>query len=228
MRYEYYDREKDFSKKCYDSLIKHSIYPLSKEGLKKYLKHANYFFETHTNPYLTEEKKKQINQRNLKSMDFSNINKTNLNIIYESKINSEKLLKEENKNKELVYNYNFKKPKIQKEYIYKRNLNYFEPIIINRTLKNKYLIKGFHTNKSHSCKKLKIKELPLITYNKMLGKRKIEIENQNAYITTSTLGKPFTNHKSYYMGEKYNPQNYLLDRTKNRTSRNEFGALFSN
>ena len=86
MRYEYYDRELDFSKKCYDSLIKHSIYPLSKEGLKKYLKHANYFFETHTNPYLTEEKKKQINQRNLKSMDFSNINKTNLYTIYESKI----------------------------------------------------------------------------------------------------------------------------------------------
>ena len=86
MRYEYYDREKDFSKKCYDSLIKHSIYPLSEEGLKKYLKQANYLFETHTNLYLTEEKKEQINQRNLKSMDFSNINKTNLYTIYESKI----------------------------------------------------------------------------------------------------------------------------------------------
>jgi hypothetical protein len=60
----------------------------------------------------------------------------------------------------------------------------------------------------------------------MLGKRKIEIENQNAYITTSTLGKPFTNHKSYYMGEKYNPENYNLDNPKNRLSRNEYGILY--
>ena len=30
------------------------------------------------------------------------------------------------------------------------------------------------------------------------------------------------------MGENYNPSNYMLDNSKNRTKRNEFGSLFVN
>ena len=42
MRYEYYDREKDFTKEPYDCLPQHNIYPLSEEGLNKYFNQRNF------------------------------------------------------------------------------------------------------------------------------------------------------------------------------------------
>ena len=36
MKYEYYDKERDFAKHYIEKSSKHNIYPLSKEGLIKY------------------------------------------------------------------------------------------------------------------------------------------------------------------------------------------------
>ena len=63
-------------------------------------------------------------------------------------------------------------------------------------------------------------------YNKCIGKRKIEINKFKAHLSSSSLSNTFTNHKSYYMGEKYNPENYNLDNPKNRINRNEYGILY--
>ena len=62
----------------------------------------------------------------------------------------------------------------------------------------------------------------------MLGDRKIEFNQYNAYNTSSNFSSKYSNHKSYFMGEKYNPLNYMMDYSKNRTKRNEFGSLFIN
>ena len=105
--------------------------------------------------------------------------------------------------------------------------------IWNEIEKNKYLIK--HKNQDQSKtntingKKSKFRiDLPLINFNKSLGSRKIEVKKFNAFITTSSFCSPYYNHRSYYMGENYNPNNYLLDYSKNRTKRNDFGSLFIN
>ena len=45
LRYENYDREKDFTKEYHESNYKHKIFPLSKEGINKYLKQAVFLRE---------------------------------------------------------------------------------------------------------------------------------------------------------------------------------------
>lgn len=234
LRYENYDREKDFTKEYHETNHKHRIFPLSKEGINKYLKQAVFLRE---NPNPTNENKevkidtKNIRYRNINPIDISNGNKLYL----KTDDLSEKKQENITSNKTIILrNYSYNKPKINFGESFRRNIKfkpkfkYFEPIIISKTLKNKYLVKGGYHTKSKSCSKIKPKELPLITYNKILGDRKIEIKEFDAFLFSSSLCKTFTNHKSYYMGERYNPQNYQLDKTRNRTVRNEFGALFSN
>ena len=233
LRYENYDREKDFTKDHHESNHKHRIFPLSEEGMNKYLKQAVFLREIPNpsikNKELKIEAKNKFRYRNINPIYISNENKIFLKTedltenIDDNKISNEK---------RILRNYSYNKPKKNFEQNFRRNIKfkpkfkYFEPIIINKTLKNKFLIKGYHT-KSKSYTKIKPKELPLIIYNKNLGKRKIEINEFNAFLLSSSLCNTITNHKSYYMGERYNPQNYQLE-NKNRTSRNEFGALFSN
>ena len=45
MRYEYYDKEKDFTKEPYSILPKHKIYPLSEQGINKYLNQRKFILE---------------------------------------------------------------------------------------------------------------------------------------------------------------------------------------
>ena len=233
LRYENYDREKDFTKEYHESNYKHKIFPLSKEGINKYLKQAVFLREipnpSNENKEIKIENKNKVRYRNIKPIDISNGNKLFLKTEDLTEKNVNNLISNE---KRILRNYSYNQPKINIGQSFRRNIKfkpkfkYFEPIIINKTLKNKYLIKGYHT-KSKSYTKIKPKELPLITYNKILGDRKIEINEFNAFHLSSTLSNTFSNHKSYYMGERYNPQNYQLE-PKNRTSRNEFGSLFSN
>ena len=69
MKYEYYDKEKDFSNYYIEKLSKHNIYLLSKEGLVKYLKQAKFLHESFINPNcftneynnITEDENNMIN-----------------------------------------------------------------------------------------------------------------------------------------------------------------------
>ena len=235
LRYENYDREKDFTKDHHESNHKHRIFPLSEEGMNKYLKQAVFLREipnpSNENKEIKIENKNKVRYRNIKPIDISNGNKLFLKTEDLTEKNVNNIISNE---KRILRNYSYNQPKINVGQSFRRNIKfkpkfkYFEPIIISKTLKNKYLVKGGYHTKSKSCSKIKPKELPLITYNKILGDRKIEIKEFDAFLLSSSLCKTFTNHKSYYMGERYNPQNYQLDKTRNRTVRNEFGALFSN
>ena len=214
MRYEYYDREKDFTKVPYSILPKHKIYPLSEQGLNKYLNQRKFVLEMLKN-----------NSKTNKTLSIENQNNSLYNKSQNKYINTNDC--NENKDKEI--NENNKTPR---KGISLNKTRYFEPIIIGRTLKNRYLMKNkkstlrntLFTHKTN----LTFSDLPLIQYNKLLGSRKIEINNFNAYINSSNFSKTITNHKSYFMGEAYNPNNYMLDNTKNRTKRNDFGSLFLN
>ncbi len=150
-----------------------------------------------------------------------------LNILFVKKKkikNSLNEIKENNFDKRIKYKTNRKALSISLK------KPYFEPIIIGKTLKNKYLIKQNNKTKTFFGEKIKskISSLPIIEYNKILGDRKIEFNQYNAYNTSSNFSSKYSNHKSYFMGEKYNPLNYMMDNSKNRTKRNEFGSLFIN
>ena len=213
MRYEYYDREKDFTKVPYSILPKHKIYPLSEQGINKYLNQRKFILEMLKN----NSKPKTSYADKTISIDNPNnsLNDKSQNIFTNTNDNEIK-----------------EKSKTSRKGISLNKTKYFEPIIIGRTLKNRYLMKHKHSTMRNTLfnnrKNLTFSELPLIQYNKLLGPRKIEINNFNAYIESSTFCKNVSNHKSYYMGESYNPNNYQLDNTKNRTKRNDFGSLFLN
>ena len=213
MRYEYYDREKDFTKVPYSILPKHKIYPLSEQGINKYLNQRKFILEMLKN----NSKPKTSYADKTISIDNPNnsLNDKSQNIFTNTNDNEIK-----------------EKSKTSRKGISLNKTRYFEPIIIGRTLKNRYLMKHKHSTMRNTLfnnrKNLTYSELPLIQYNKLLGPRKIEINNFNAYIDSSTFCKNVSNHKSYYMGESYNPNNYQLDNTKNRTKRNDFGSLFLN
>ena len=213
MRYEYYDREKDFTKVPYSILPKHKIYPLSEQGINKYLNQRKFILEMLKN----NSKPKTSYADKTISIDNPNnsLNDKSQNIFTNTNDNEIK-----------------EKSKTSRKGISLNKTRYFEPIIIGRTLKNRYLMKHKHSTMRNTLfnnrKNLTFSELPLIQYNKLLGPRKIEINNFNAYIEYSTFCKNVSNHKSYYMGESYNPNNYQLDNTKNRTKRNDFGSLFLN
>ena len=213
MRYEYYDREKDFTKVPYSILPKHKIYPLSEQGINKYLNQRKFILEMFKN----NSKPKTSYADKTISIDNPNnsLNDKSQNIFTNTNDNEIK-----------------EKSKTSRKGISLNKTRYFEPIIIGRTLKNRYLMKHKHSTMRNTLfnnrKNLTFSELPLIQYNKLLGPRKIEINNFNAYIDSSTFCKNVSNHKSYYMGEAYNPNNYQLDNTKNRTKRNDFGSLFLN
>ena len=213
MRYEYYDREKDFTKVPYSILPKHKIYPLSEQGINKYLNQRKFILEMLKN----NSKPKTSYADKTISIDNPNnsLNDKSQNIFTNTNDNEIK-----------------EKSKTSRKGISLNKTRYFEPIIIGRTLKNRYLMKHKHSTMRNTLfnnrKNLTYSELPLIQYNKLLGPRKIEINNFNAYIDSSTFCKNVSNHKSYYMGEAYNPNNYQLDNTKNRTKRNDFGSLFLN
>ncbi len=231
MRYEYYDRNKDFQKEPYDSLPKHNIYALSDEGLNKYLNQRKYILEVEKN--YSRNKEDQINKSNIDNNTKSSFqNSLNNPLSRNQNFNSLTLDNDDinNSNKEIKnIKYNTHRKGIS---LNLTNKVYFQPIIIGKTLKNKYLIKKKHQPLTHNIfgekLNLKISELPLIEYNKALGHRKIQFNKYKAYVTSSTFSNKYTNHKSYYMGEKYNPSNYLLDNNRNRTKRNEFGSLFIN
>lgn len=213
MRYEYYDKEKDFTKEPYSILPKHKIYPLSEQGINKYLNQRKFILEMLKN----NSKPKTSYADKTISIDNPNnsLNDKSQNIFTNTNDNEIK-----------------EKSKTSRKGISLNKTRYFEPIIIGRTLKNRYLMKHKHSTMRNTLfnnrKNLTFSELPLIQYNKLLGPRKIEINNFNAYIESSTFCKNVSNHKSYYMGEAYNPNNYQLDNTKNRTKRNDFGSLFLN
>ena len=214
MRYEYYDREKDFSKVPYSILPQHKIYPLSEQGMNKYLNQRKFVLEMLKNNSKTKPTISIENQNN--SLNDKSQNKyINTNEYNEKK---DKEINESNK--------------ASRKGISLNKTRYFEPIIIGRTLKNRYLMKNKKSNIRNALlthkSNLTFSELPLIEYNKLLSPRKIEIHNFNAYIDSSSFCKTITNHKSYFMGEAYNPHNYLLDNSKNRTKRNDFGSLFLN
>ena len=219
MRYEYYDREKDFTKEPYDCLPQHNIYPLSEEGLNKYFNQRNFVLEMHKKNYSRNKLDNQFLENEIKS------NPIKYSFREEKKIkNNLNEIKENNFNKRIKYKKNRKALSISLK------KPYFEPIIIGKTLKNKYLIKQNNKTKTFYGEKInsKISSLPIIEYNKMLGDRKIEFNQYNAYNTSSNFSSKYSNHKSYFMGEKYNPLNYMMDNSKNRTKRNEFGYLFIN
>ena len=206
MKYEYYDKERDFAKHYIEKSSKHNIYPLSKEGLIKYLKQAKFLHETFINPNSVN------NETN------NNIIEDKNNMINKSKNNEKIILHDKNNSPQMENKKNIKSK-------HKKSYNLFVPKIISKSLRNKYLIKKLK-NKSKSCSKIEFKELPIIMYNKCIGKRKVEINKFKAHLSSSSLSNIFTNHKSYYMGEKYNPENYNLDYPKNRINRNEYGILY--
>ena len=234
MRYEYFDRNKDFQKEPYDSLPKHNIYALSDEGLNKYLNQRKYTLEIERS--YSRNKDEQINKNNIEennkksSFQYSLNNPQSINQNFNSLTFDNNIDNNNNYNK---YNkdlkYNTHRRGISLNFT---NKIYFKPIIIGKTLKNKYLIKQKHKPITYNLfgEKLNLKsnELPIVEYNKAVGHRKIQLKKINAYVTSSTFSNKYTNHKSYYMGENYNPSNYMLDNSKNRTKRNEFGSLFVN
>ena len=67
MRYEYYDREKDFTKEPYDCLPQHNIYPLSEEGLNKYFNQRNFVLEMHKKNYSRNKLDNQFLENEIKS-----------------------------------------------------------------------------------------------------------------------------------------------------------------
>ena len=232
MRYEYFDRNKDFQKEPYDSLPKHNIYALSDEGLNKYLNQRKYTLEIEKRYSLNKED--QINKNNIENNTISSYQNTINNP--QTRNQNFNSLTFDNKDDINNYNTEFKNTKYKTHRkgisLNLTNKVYFQPIIIGKTLKNKYLIKQKHKPLTYNIFgekiNLKVNELPLITYNKALGHRKIQLNKYNAYVTSSNFSNKYTNHKSYYMGERYNPSNYLLDNNRNRTKRNEFGSLFIN
>ena len=218
--YEYYDKEKDFRKEPIAILPKHQIFPLSESGLEKYYNQRKYYLEFQKNISKSKDIKNKIlnNQFNNSLSSLENPIKSEIS---------------NNKNLTEIQETLTDKKKDSKKKISLNKQLYFEPIIIGKTLKNKYLIK--HKNQDQSKtntingKKSKFRiDLPLINFNKTLGSRKIEVKKFDAFITTSSFCNPYYNHRSYYMGENYNPNNYLLDYSKNRTKRNDFGSLFIN
>ena len=60
MKYEYYNKVKDFSNYYIEKLFKHNIYPLSKEGLVKYLQQAKFLHESFINPNCFNNKNNNI------------------------------------------------------------------------------------------------------------------------------------------------------------------------
>ncbi len=219
MRYEYYDREKDFTKEPYDCLPQHNIYPLSEEGLNKYFNQRNFVLEMQRKNYSRNKLDNQFLENEIKP------NPIKYSFREEKKIkNNLNEIKENNFDKRIKYKTN------RKAFSISLKKPYFEPIIIGKTLKNKYLIKQNNKTKTFFGEKIKskISSLPIIEYNKILGDRKIEFNQYNAYNTSSNFSSKYSNHKSYFMGEKYNPLNYMMDNSKNRTKRNEFGSLFIN
>ncbi len=230
MRYEYFDRNKDFQKEPYDSLPKHNIYALSDEGLNKYLNQRKYTLEIEKRYSLNKED--QINKNNIENNTISSYQNTINNP--QTRNQNFNSLTFDNKDDINNYNTEFKNTKYKTHRkgisLNLTNKVYFQPIIIGKTLKNKYLIKQNNKTKTFFGEKIKskISSLPIIEYNKILGDRKIEFNQYNAYNTSSNFSSKYSNHKSYFMGEKYNPLNYMMDYSKNRTKRNEFGSLFIN
>ena len=236
IKYKLYDREKDFSKDYCEKVSRYQIYPLSKLGLSKYLKQATFLHESFNDlknskdlekEEIKKEDKKIIKLRNTKSSNDI-VNKLNI-MTNEDKENIKKELNDKNK---LLYNYsynNFNEKKFKLEPKLKKKISYFEPKRIQNKLMNKYLDKGLDTLKkrNNSCFKFKFLQLPLISYNKLLGHRKIVIKKINVFNISSSLSNSSFNHKSYYMGEKYNPHNYDSNLIINRTSRNELGILYN-
>ena len=236
IKYQFFDREKDFSKEYCEKVSRYQIYPLSKLGLCKYLKQATFLYERFNNSNNSEK----IENDEIKNEDKNTIklrnSKSSVNII--NKLNSTTLQPKENiikelddKNKLLSHhsynNLNKKQLKIVPKV--KDKIKNFESKIIASKLRNKYLNKGIYKLKkrNNSCCKFKIQQLPLISYNKLLGNRKIEIKKVNIFNISSSLSNSTFNHKSYFMGEKYNPQNYESNIFVNRTSRNELGILYN-
>ena len=185
MKYEYYDKERDFAKHYIEKSSKHNIYPLSKEGLIKYLKQAKFLHETFINPNSVN------NETN------NNIIEDKNNMINKSKNNEKIILNDKNHSPQMENKKNIKS-KIKKSY------NLFVPKIISKSLRNKYLIKKLK-NKSKSCTKIEFKELPIIMYNKCIGKRKVEINKFKAHLSSSSLSNNYP---------------------KNRINRNEYGILY--
>ena len=121
MKYEYYDKERDFAKYYIEKISKHNIYPLSKEGLIKYLKQAKLLHETFINPNsVNNEKNNIIEDKN--------------NMINKSKNNEKIILNDKNHSPQMENKKNIKSK-------HKKSYNLFVPKIISKSLRNKYLIK---------------------------------------------------------------------------------------
>ena len=236
IKYQCYDKEKDFSKDYCEKVSRFQIFPLSKLELSKYLNQATFLHEKYNDSNNSDDiAKEEIKNENNNNIKLRN-SKSSVDIVNKFNITTnqykENIKKELDDKKKLIYNHsynNLNEKKCKLEPKLKSKIKYFEPKIIQSKLINKYLNKGHVKLKrrNNSCFKLKIDQLPLITYNKLLGHRKIEIKKINAYNVSSSLSNSSFNHKSYFMGEKYNPKNYEQNCIINRTSRNELGILYN-
>lgn len=243
---EEFDIEKDFSKQPYDELLTHKIFPLSENGFKKYMKPKNSFYE------FFQKVENDFNSRNQTKNEISNrkqpIGNNTTNVEKESnKVeNKNKLLcpsrlvkriQLESKDKDLSLS-NIKTNKSHNIYTHFNTDSNTKSSFVNRTMlrsinfsKEKSLYSLIESENNHMREILKKKilnpsflkanKLPKIKY----AGRQIDSE---VSCCSAKYGNTYSNHNSYFMGGKYNPSNYELAKTKNRTKRNEFGYLFAN
>lgn len=249
---EEFDMDKDFSKEPFDQLPTHKIYGLSETGFHKYMIPKN------TRRILNEQIKndtikntEEHNEKELNKAKTEEKTSSQYPILLTKQIKNEPKNKKEcesitNSNNKTISNiyqqYNIQK-KINKPDFNKTKASFLKASMLNcincsnsfqvGSNPNNISIYKLIESQNNYMKNILMKKVlnPVFTKKNKLPKisfstsRTIDTE---IYKSLPKYGNPTSNHKSYFMGGKYNPSNYDLERGKNRTKRNEFGYLFVN
>lgn len=248
---EEFDMDKDFSKEPFDQLPTHKIYALSETGFQKYMIPKNTFrilnnqIKKDNTKRVEEHKEKHLNKDKIEEKTPSQhpilLTKQ---LKKEPKIQKKSVLMSNSKNNAISNIYHqYKFQENNKSNFNKTKSSFLKASMLNcincsnsfhaiNTSDNSSIY-GVIESQNNYMKNILLKKVlnPFFTKRNKLPKIRFSTSrtiDTEICKSLAKYGNPTSNHKSYFMGSKYNPSNYDLENGKNRTKRNDFGYLFVN